>query len=107
MSMPLLVPCPGCRRHVEATSTDCPFCKVALVGRGFGAPDASAAPPAMRPEATLYGLPPVPVERNFDGYYPAPAYGMAPGHPSVLVPRLLLLLVLVAGGVLAWYLLRR
>lgn len=98
-----LVPCPACRRHVDRSSAACPFCNASLLGRGFGSSEATPGP-IMRPEATLYGLPPVTTPREQDGYYPMPAYGLAPSSPSVWVPRLLVvILVLVVLGALAWF----
>lgn len=114
MSQPPLMRCPRCQRHVTVDSPACPFCAapIAALGRGFGAPNPALPPPAppddsapLRPEATLYGLPPLREadlpQRLADEHVPMPAYGMPPlGYPGQrrwgMVALMLLLAVMTA-----------
>ena len=96
----MLLPCPGCRRHVKTEEVTCPFCAVSLLGRGFGG---AAAPErtSLRPEGTPYGLTPA---RMSDNHVPEPAYGLSPRRPASAAPWVLLALATAAA--LAWYFLR-
>ncbi len=72
-----LVPCPGCRRHLKADETACPFCRAALpkaLAAGLtalalvGCPPSAPTPPRLQSGETTA---------------PAPAYGGAPPAPVV------------------------